>query len=225
MASLSTQMLLSLFAQCGTDVAPETLHTVIGVESSRNPYAIAVVYDSDVKEEDKFKFKQPQSEDEALQTIAKLENHPTKHRSYSVGLMQVNSKNFTEYGMNKSNMFQACKNIEAGAGIFKACYASAQKNNPNKPEQDLLRLAASCYYSGNEIRGFKKEKDGSSYVDRINKSAAKTYKVPAIKPLTESDSSGSPSNEVAAQQTTSIQAPQTPPPPAKPWDVFGDFRR
>ena len=91
--------------------------------------------------------------------------------------------------------------------------------------QDLLRLAASCYYSGNEIRGFKKEKDGSSYVDRINKSAAKTYKVPAIKPLTESDSSGSPSNEVAAQQTTSIQAPQTPPPPAKPWDVFGDFRR
>lgn len=66
MASLSTQMLLSLFAQCATDVAPETLHTVIGVESSRNPYAIAVVYDSDVKEEDKFKFKQPQSEDEAL---------------------------------------------------------------------------------------------------------------------------------------------------------------
>ena len=52
MASLSTQMLLSLFAQCATDVAPETLHTVIGVESSRNPYAIAVVYDSDVKEED-----------------------------------------------------------------------------------------------------------------------------------------------------------------------------
>lgn len=87
MASLSTQMLLSLFAQCATDVAPETLHTVIGVESSRNPYAIAVVYDSDVKEEDKFKFKQPQSEDEALQTIAKLENHPTKHRSYSVGLI------------------------------------------------------------------------------------------------------------------------------------------
>lgn len=68
MASLSTQMLLSLFAQCATDVAPETLHTVIGVESSHNPYAIAVVYDRDVKEEDKFKFNQPQSEEEALQT-------------------------------------------------------------------------------------------------------------------------------------------------------------
>ena len=49
MASLSTQMLLSLFAQCATDVAPETLHTVIGVESSHNPYAIAVVYDRDGK--------------------------------------------------------------------------------------------------------------------------------------------------------------------------------
>lgn len=45
MATITTQVLLSLFAQCAADVAPETLHTLIGVESSRNPYAIAVVYD------------------------------------------------------------------------------------------------------------------------------------------------------------------------------------
>ncbi|MDG2957042.1 lytic transglycosylase domain-containing protein [Bisgaard Taxon 10/6] len=224
MSTLSAKMLFSLFAQCAADIAPETLNTVIEVESSHNPYAIAVVYDRNIKEEYKFKFKQPQSEEEAQNIIKQLENHPTKHKSYSVGLMQVNSKNFAAYGVDKTNMFNACKNIEAGAGIFKDCYATAQQNNPNKPEQELLRLAASCYYSGNEIRGFKKESNGSSYVDRINKSATKTYKVPAIKPLTESDVSGSSSNEVAIQQQTSIQAPQPLPQP-KPWDVFGDFRK
>ncbi|HHE3594998.1 TPA: hypothetical protein ACPDRM_002199 [Pasteurella multocida] len=53
MASLSVKMLFSLFSQCAADVAPETLHTLIGVESSRNPYAIAVVYDKGTPEEKK----------------------------------------------------------------------------------------------------------------------------------------------------------------------------
>ncbi|QQF85561.1 hypothetical protein JFL55_07120 [Histophilus somni] len=41
---ITQQVLLSLFAQCAADVAPETLNAVIDVESSRNPYAIAVVF-------------------------------------------------------------------------------------------------------------------------------------------------------------------------------------
>lgn len=44
MTAITTKVLFSLFAQCASDVAPETLYTLIGVESSRNPYAIAVVY-------------------------------------------------------------------------------------------------------------------------------------------------------------------------------------
>ncbi|WP_439295213.1 lytic transglycosylase domain-containing protein [Lonepinella sp. BR2882] len=225
MANLSVQMLFSLFAQCANDVAPETLHTLIGVESSRNPYAIAVVYPKNTPKENKFVFKQPTNEEEALDIIKMLETHPQYHSSYSVGLMQVNSSNFNAYGINKTNMFNACKNIEAGAGIFKACYAKAKKNNPNKGEQNLLRIASSCYYSGNEIRGFQRENNGKSYVDRINNTVAKNYKIPAMKPLTDSVSAES-SKEIANTSAISNEAPQTqqePPKKAKPWDVFEDF--
>lgn len=226
MSTLSVKMLFSLFSQCAADVAPETLHTLIGVESSRNPYAIAVVYDKSVKVEDRLKFKQPSSEAEAKKIINTLLTPPITHKSYSVGLMQVNSTNFKTYGITQDNMFNACKNIEAGAGIFKACYAEAQKNNPQKDEQELLRIASSCYYSGNETRGFKVEGNGTSYVDRINATIAKNYKVPAMKPLTEVDSYTSETKTVAAMPTTT-EAPQEvqqlAPKKVKSWDIFEDF--
>ncbi|MDG6896381.1 lytic transglycosylase domain-containing protein [Volucribacter amazonae] len=187
MATLSINMLFNLFAQCAADVAPETLHTLIGVESSRNPYAIAVVYAPNTPSENKLQFKQPNTESEALNIITALETPPKYHKSYSVGLMQVNSTNFKTYGITQENMFNACKNIEVGANIFKDCYINAKKNNPQKNEQELLRIASSCYYSGNETRGFKPDNNNTSYVDRINETIAKNYKVPAMKPLTEED--------------------------------------
>ncbi|OOF77869.1 hypothetical protein BKG96_07560 [Rodentibacter caecimuris] len=226
MAAITTKVLFSLFAQCAADVAPETLHTVIGVESSKNPYAIAVVYDKSTPNENRLSFKQPNTEADALHIIKTLESPPKYHKSYSVGLMQVNSSNFKTYGITKDNMFNACKNIEAGAGIFKACYAEAKNNNPTKNEQELLRIASSCYYSGNETRGFKKETNGTSYVDRINANVAKNYKVPAIKPLSEATTSQPESLE--STQVNSTQAPQQlpqPPKQAKAWDMFGDFKQ
>lgn len=227
MATITTNLLLSLFTQCAIDVAPETLHTLIGVESSKNPYAIAVVYGKEVEEKDKLKFKQPNTEAEALEIIDKLNNNPSPlHKSYSVGLMQVNSSNFKKYGINRSNMFNACKNIEAGAGIFKACYLQAKNNNPQKEEQELLRIASSCYYSGNETRGFKKEDSGTSYVDRINKSAEATYKVPAIKPLNVIANNAITSNEKENEISLSEPAPQNQPiqqRPIRAWDIFEDF--
>ncbi|HHR5929474.1 TPA: lytic transglycosylase domain-containing protein [Providencia alcalifaciens] len=229
MATITTNLLFSLFAQCAVDVAPETLHTLIGVESSKNPYAIAVVYGKEVEEKDKLKFKQPNTEAEALKIIDELTNAPTPlHKSYSVGLMQVNSSNFKTYGINRSNMFNACKNIEAGAGIFKACYAQAKNNNPQKDEQELLRIASSCYYSGNETRGFKKEANGTSYVDRINKSAEATYKVPAIKPLNVNAVNAVTSNgkENTDEISLSESVPQNQPMQQRPirsWDIFEDF--
>ncbi|HDX1078652.1 TPA: lytic transglycosylase domain-containing protein [Pasteurella multocida] len=229
MATITTQVLFSLFAQCAADVAPETLHTLIGVESSRNPYAIAVVYDKNTPNENRLHFKQPDTEEEALNVITALEAPPQYHKSYSVGLMQVNSTNFKQYGITKENMFNACKNITAGAGIFKACYAEAKNNNPAKSEQELLRIASSCYYSGNEKRGFKKEANGTSYVDRINATVARNYKVPAIKPLSEATASQKQAEPLEVTQASSVQAApqQVPEPPkqAKAWDMFGDFKQ
>ncbi|NBI13680.1 transglycosylase SLT domain-containing protein [[Haemophilus] felis] len=215
MSSLSVKMLFSLFAQCASDVAPETLHTLIGVESSRNPYAIAVVYDKNTPDEKKLHFNQPQTEQEAQNIISALNAEPITYKSYSVGLMQVNSSNFKQYGITEENMFNACKNIETGAEIFKACYASAEKNNPQKNEQELLRIASSCYYSGNETRGFKTEKNGTSYVDRINATVAKNYQVPAIKPLNEENNNSSEQSPQEYEQPT--------PKKVRAWDIFEDF--
>lgn len=210
--NVAPQLLLSLFAQCSPNVAPETLSTLIDVESSRNPYAIAVVYDKNTDESDKFQFSQPTSQADALAIIEKLEK-TNKHKSYSVGIMQVNSSNFKRYGINKSNMFDACKNIETGSKIFAECFATAQKNNPTTDEQILLRNAASCYYSGNEIRGYQPDtKDGTSYIDRINRLVAKTYKVPAIKPLNDAE------NDYSQQS-------QAQPKVSSSWDIFGDFKQ
>lgn len=223
MATITTQVLLSLFAQCAADVAPATLHTLIGVESSRNPYAIAVVYDKKTKEEEKLHFSQPTNEEDARNVITALQN--VSYRSYSVGLMQVNSTNFKTYGITNENMFNACKNIEAGAGIFKACYAEAKKNNSTKNEQELLRIASSCYYSGNETRGFIKEKNGTSYVDRINATVAKNYKVPAIKPLNEANTASNSESFEVTQSSSQAPQLQEQPKQAKSWDMFGDFKQ
>lgn len=208
--NIAPQLLLSLFAQCSPDVAPETLSTLIDIESSRNPYAIAVVYDKQVNNSDKYQFKQPASEAEALTVIENLEK-TKKHKSYSVGIMQINSANFTKYGIDKSNMFNACKNIEAGAAIFSDCYTKAKNNNPHADEQVLLRNAASCYYSGNEIRGYQPDQNGTSYIDRINSLVAKTYKVPAFKPL---DAANEDSQQSQAQPKINSS-----------WDIFGDFKK
>lgn len=81
MATITTQVLLSLFAQCAADVAPETLHTLIGVESSRNPYAIAVVYDKSTPQKDRLVFAQPTTEEEAKNIITVLESQSTDRKS------------------------------------------------------------------------------------------------------------------------------------------------
>ena len=217
MSALSAKVLFSLFAQCAPDVAPETLNSLVNVESGGNPYAIAVVYDKRVDKKDKFFFKQPSTELEALNIIKEL-HQSKKHKSYSVGLMQVNSVNFKTYGLTNDNMFNACKNIEAGAEIFKACYFLAQKNNPNTNEQNLLRIASSCYYSGNEITGFKIENNEKSYVNRINDSIANVYTVPAIRPLNETEIK----NSVLVQET-GFKSQDLPSIRVKSWDVFEDY--
>lgn len=202
------KVLLALFAQCAADVAPETLETLIGVESSRNPYAIAVVYDPRTPFDKKFRFSLPQTKEEALKVVEKLEKLKT-HKSYSLGLMQINSVNFKAYGVAPHELFNVCKNIEIGAEIFKSCYLNARKNNSSKNEQELLRLAASCYYSGNETRGYVKEKNGQSYIDKINAAIPNNYVVPAIKPL---------ESALSNQQPINFSR-------SKEWDVFGDFRK
>lgn len=199
-AVLTQAALTALFLQCAPNVAPETLHTLIGVESSANQFAVAVVGKT---------VSQPTDLDQALALVKNLEKNGD---NYSLGIMQVNKSNFKQYKLTPKDAFDSCKNIEVGAKIYESCYERAVANGAAN-DQVALRDAMSCYYSNNFIRGYQKEGDGKSYVDRINNQVDKLYKVPSIKPLQNSEDS------------ESSQSVQNAPKETHPaWDVYGDFK-
>lgn len=143
-----------LAVQCGASVNPQTLRALAHIESSFNPYAIAVVngrLDA-----------QPKNLADAVRAVEQLER---EGKNYSVGFMQVNKHNFKKYGLTIQSAFDGCTNVRTGSKILEACYVNASKTERNN--QVALRRAFSCYYSGNFIRGFQPENGKSSYVDKV----------------------------------------------------------
>lgn len=204
---LTHAALTALFLQCAPQIAPQTLQTLVGIESDANEFAVAVV-DGNVD-------KQPENITDALNLINQLEKN---EKNYSVGLMMINKNNFEKLGMSHKDVFNPCSNIKAGAKIFESCYARA-KSEYSEDEQAALRGAFSCYYSDNFTRGFKKEFDGKSYVDLVEKEVGKVYKIPAIQPnnnQNESDSTSTIENEADSKNVNATPARQA-------WDVYGDF--
>ena len=156
-----------LVKRCAPDVHPQTMRALVTTESSHNPYAIGVV--------DGALAKQPRSRDEALQAIEELVG---KGANFSLGLAQVNRYNLERYGQTYESILDACTNIRVGADILKECFTRAIKRTQN--DQQALRDALSCYYSGNFRRGYEPENGGSSYVERI---IAATSEKPPQRPI------------------------------------------
>lgn len=136
---------------------------IADTESSFNPFAIGLVGGA---------VKQPRNLQEAISTVRALQK---AGRNYSVGLMQVNQSNFTKFGLTEANMFDPCNNIYAGASIFRNCFDKATKQFGSKYSYDAkLRLAASCYYSGNFKTGFRQDFIGQPpYVVKFYNNLAK----------------------------------------------------
>jgi type IV secretion system protein VirB1 len=127
----------------GLHVPGPILRHIVKVESSQNPFAIGVV-DGQLE-------RQPTTLAEALATVRALEEGG---RNYSVGLAQINRRNFEAYGLDTpEKAFDACHNLRAGSRILDECYGRAGKH---------WARAFSCYYSGNFVTGFR---DG--YVQRV----------------------------------------------------------
>lgn len=119
------------------------LRHIVKVESSHNPYAIGVVGGQLER--------QPRNLDEALATVRALEEGGY---NYSVGLAQVNRRNFEAQGLDTpEKAFEPCHNLRAGSRILGKCYRRAHQH---------WDKAFSCYYSGNFVTGFR---DG--YVQRV----------------------------------------------------------
>lgn len=132
----------TLAQACAPNVHKDTISALVSVESSFNPYAIGVV--------DGRLSRQPNNITEALGVVRELEE---KNFNYSLGLSQVNKKNFPRLGIDAQIAFDPCKNLIAGSKILSECYDRARKGGLD--EQDAVRAGLSCYYSGNFTRGFK----------------------------------------------------------------------
>ena len=151
-----------LAKRCAPSVAEDTLRAIVKTESGFNPYAIGVV---------KGKVKQPRAYHEAMSTIAELE---LSGADYSVGLAQINRKNFSKYGISASQALDACTNLKVASRILSACFQSAKQSPAS--DGNALHDALSCYYSGNFKTGYR-----HGYVDKVRSNAGLSpLSVPSI---------------------------------------------
>lgn len=169
---LSTATFLSLALQCASTVHPDTAQDVARTESGFNPYAIAeIIPKAERLPNDKgFITHLPTSKREALTIVDNIEK---KNRRYSVGLMQITSTNFSQFGMTADKLFSPCDNLSVFEKIITDCYLRGK----------TLKRALSCYYSGNFVTGQKKEAalGATSYIERAGYTSASRYVVPSTK--------------------------------------------
>ena len=138
----------ALTIACAPLVHASTAHALVAVESGFNPYAIGVV--GGVLE------RQPRNRAEALATANDLH---VKGWNFSVGLAQINVRNFERLGLTPSTAFDPCQNLRAMQAVLAECF---ERSAPAAPPQTALRQALSCYYSGNFVTGFR-----HGYVRRV----------------------------------------------------------
>lgn len=140
-------------------VPAEVMEHVATVESGGNRFAIGVV--SGRLE------RQPRNLAEAVATARMLESHGY---NYSLGISQINRSNLFHSGLDTyEKAFDGCANLVAGASILADCYQRSHHD---------WGKAFSCYYSGNEVDGYR---DG--YVDRVYRSLGVAWK-PSAQPIT-----------------------------------------
>lgn len=198
-----------LAAECAPGVHPTTLKGVVSTESAGNPYAIGVVGGRLER--------QPRSLTEAVATARELERQGF---NFSMGLGQVNRYNLAKYGESYETVFEPCRNLKAGSAILKDCYQRARAQIPD--DQQALRAAFSCYYSGNFTRGFRPDRAGQpSYVQKVVANATETAQpipvVPAVKP----DSVAA----VAIRPAGRASAPAKRAAAPTQWVIFADGRQ
>jgi type IV secretion system protein VirB1 len=147
---------LTLAATCAPAVAPGTAQALVAVESGFHPWAIGIVGGTLER--------QPRNLAEAHATVQQLE---AQGWDYSVGLAQINQRNFRRLGLSRETAFEPCRNLQAMQAVLLECQARMAG-----PPQTALRQTLSCYYSGNPHTGFR-----HGYVQRVVQ-ASRTSGVP-----------------------------------------------
>ncbi len=160
---MDATMFLALAMACAPQVDAATASALVAIESGFNPHAIGVV--GGVLE------RQPRNRAEALATANRLHANGW---NFSVGLAQINVRNFERLGLTATTAFEPCDNLRAMQSVLGECFErSAQAAHP----QAALRQALSCYYSGNFATGFR-----HGYVQRVARAVPPGRKPSGVPP-------------------------------------------
>ena len=160
---MDTNTFAALAMACAPLVHTDTAQALVAVESSFNPHAIGVV--GGVLD------RQPRNLAEALATASHLQAYGW---NFSVGLAQINLRNFERLGLNPTTAFDPCANLRAMQTVLAECF---DRSVANAPPQSALRQALSCYYSGNFVTGFR-----HGYVQRVARAAPRMQAASGVPP-------------------------------------------
>ncbi|MDJ4288747.1 lytic transglycosylase domain-containing protein [Salmonella enterica] len=168
---LSATAFLSLAMHCAATIHPDTSAMIARTESGFNPYAIAEIRPAREHPSGSGHVIShfPDNRNAAMNIISRIQS---KGRRYSVGLMQITSTNFKQYGITAHDLLDPCINLSVYEKILTDCYQRGRD----------LKRALSCYYSGNFDKGQQPETafNGTSYLQRTGYSPVATqYPVPA----------------------------------------------
>ena len=160
---MDTNTFAALAMACAPLVHTDTAQALVAVESSFNPHAIGVV--GGVLD------RQPRNLAEAVATASHLQANGW---NFSVGLAQINLRNFERLGLNAATAFDPCENLRAMQTVLTECF---ERSSLKELSQPALRKALSCYYSGNFVTGFR-----HGYVQRIAHAVPQERKPSGVPP-------------------------------------------
>lgn len=188
---------MDMMMACAPNVAPVTLEKIIRVESGGtsslklnvnvrwvierdekgNPIMIKT-HDGQLKPKHrKVFFKNPIKIKTVQDAVVVAYTAIAAGHTVDLGYMQVNSSNLPSLGYTVEDMFDACKNLAAGARILSTFYNSALSKYPN--EQTALRAALSAYNTGDFNKGLS-----NGYLSRYGVDQQTAINVPALNPYT-----------------------------------------
>ncbi|MBX4899650.1 type IV secretion system lytic transglycosylase VirB1 [Rhizobium bangladeshense] len=145
---LSLEAFNTLARTCAPSVSSSTLAAIAKVESGFNPLAI---HDNNTG-----KIISARSGREAVEVIDEL---LSKGHSIDVGLMQINSANFSNLGLTPLVALDPCSSLRAASIVLEGRYAGGETA---EAQQHALRQALSAYNTGDLSRGFQ-----NGYVQKV----------------------------------------------------------
>lgn len=147
--------LYQIIETCAPNVAPTTMMRIIGVESAQNAAAIGYKI---TKGENEYRLtKQPRTVEEAKAWATWLLANGYR---FDAGIAQINSANFSRFGLTPANVFDPCTNISSSSKILTTFYRNAALKYGEG--QQALYAAISAYQSGNFYTGF-----ATGYVQKV----------------------------------------------------------